>query len=236
MLGNYSFTSFDNNNLNVYTIDQTANLDHYEFSHIKTKEKLGGLTGIGNHGTHVAGIIVGRTCGVIKDPNIQFYNYAVCGEQHCDEDAVWTGLAVVKEHLKKSGRRGVINMSLGGYCGDECGQFDSYFKEIIAVGGVIVNAAGNSEDDACNYDPPQSRYVITVGNYNMTGGRSPHSNFGDCIDTWGPGTLIFSSFWEDYGWLSGTSMAAPSVTIYYTIYVSIFLIYTGTYTCFRLQD
>ena len=214
MLNNYYFSHFHvHSKLNVYILDGTVNLDHQEFSHLKTKVKLGGETGINNHATAVAGVIVGKTIGVIRDPNIQLYNYAVCAGGYCIENQIWNGIIAVKKHLKESRQRGVINLSFGVYCGDDCGEYDSYFEEILSLGGIIVSASGNDESDACEHDPQGSSKVIGVGNYDSQWKRSPNSNYGDCIDTWAPGDHIYSSFWNGYGWMSGTSMSAPAVMI-----------------------
>ena len=228
MMDNYYFSNFKNNNLNVYVVDQTVNLNHQEFSHIKTKKKLGGLTGIGNHGTHVAGIIVGKTVGIIRDPNVELYNYAICGSNDCDEHQTYDACITVKKHLQNSTRRGVINVSAGAMCEDEdgCDIYNEYLQRIVSAGGIIVAAAGNYNTDACNHYPSSSLDVIAVGNYDFRLTRQGSSNYGDCIDAWGPGTTIYSSFWNGYGYMTGTSMSSPAVII---IYVSIFLIYTYKY-------
>ena len=236
MLNNYYFRDFKNDNLNVYIIDQTVNLDHPEFDHIKTKGKLGGLNGDHSHATSIASIIVGKSIGVIRDPNIHLYNYASC-QTVCLEDGIWNGLIDVKKHLIQSGRRGVINFSFDAECGDHCGVFDSYFKQIISVGGIIVSSAGNSNNDACKYEPQSSLYTIAVGSYDYSLTRASYSNYGNCIDTWGPGTEIYVANWNGYGYNSGTSMAAPSVKYIYNIRFYIFNIhaYNHMFSDFRIN-
>ena len=212
MLNNYYFSEFKNDNLNVYIIDSTVNLNHPEFDHIKTKGKLGGLNGDHSHATSIASIIVGKNIGVIRDPNIHLYNYVACDSNKCHEDHILNGFIFVIKHLRNSRRRGVINLSLTQLYGDESDRLDRYFKDIIRAGGILVAAAGNKGDDACKYEPSISSYVIAVGSHDYKLDRAKHSNYGDCIDTWAPGTEIYSANWNGYEYNQGTSLAAPAVT------------------------
>eukprot|EP00490_Sorites_sp_Unknown_P028050 CAMPEP_0114663066 /NCGR_PEP_ID=MMETSP0191-20121206/26188_1 /TAXON_ID=126664 /ORGANISM="Sorites sp." /LENGTH=131 /DNA_ID=CAMNT_0001901341 /DNA_START=85 /DNA_END=477 /DNA_ORIENTATION=+ len=66
--------------------------------------------------------------------------------------------------------------------------------------------------NACMFEPGGSSKVIDVGNYDSQWTRAYNSNYGDCIDTWAPGYRIYSSFWNGYGWMSGTSMSAPAIS------------------------
>jgi len=114
------------------------------------------------------------------------------------------------ERTNHSNVRAVINLSFNS-AGCELG-FDDLFKEAIAQGAIIVTAAGNNDDDACSYSPSCSNYVITVGAYDYTGTRwtaaSSGSNYGDCVDTWGPGHKILSS-----KYVNGTYMTATGTTM-----------------------
>ena len=88
------------------------------------------------------------------------------------------------------------------------------FSTVIAAGGIPVVAAGNQGDDACSYTPSCSDYSIAVGSYNSDHDRSSFSNYGDCIEAWGPGSNILSSTYQDktYGLSDGTSMASPIIS------------------------
>ena len=229
MLNNTYFKDFkNNNNLNVYVIDRNVNLKHPELEYINTKGKLGGFKGKDVHGTTVASIIVGKTVGVIRNPNIHLYNYAACDPKtKCPEDEIFTALKVVLRHLSASGRRGVINMSFNNYIPFRSSRMDSYFKDIIDAGGIIVNSAGNQGQDACLYEPALSPYIITVGGYTYVLDRVDSSNFGDCVDTWAPGDEIYAAEWKGYGFHAGTSVAAPAV-IYVSINFAYFLMYVFT--------
>ena len=60
-------------NLIVYVVDTLVMLDHDHFAHISQKEYLGAHDPrlYDHHGTHVAGLIVGRHFGVIRDERVK---------------------------------------------------------------------------------------------------------------------------------------------------------------------
>ena len=213
ILGNKSFSDFDRTNVNIYVLDTEVNINHPEFNYLTTKVNLGGQMVGGDHGTHVTGTIMGETIGVLRDPNIELYTWGACGTWFCALDDILNGLITFINHLNNTNgtKRGVINMSLGGYCGLSCDTYDSYFGNFKSIGGIVVVAAGNSDDDACYYGPAYATDAITVGSYTSNYTRSYFSNYGDCIDSWGPGSNIYSSFYNGYGYFDGTSMASPAV-------------------------
>ena len=220
MLKGKYFADFKQNNLNVYVLDTKVNLNHPEFLYLAERTDLGGFNGINNHGSHVAAIILGESIGVIRDPETRLYSYGVCNRfGQCPEAFIVAGLVAVLKHLDMNyHRRGVINMSLGGRCVifgvDFCSKpikraIDNLRNHESCP--VIVVSAGNSNADACNFQPARYQEVITVASYNINARRSVFSNFGPCIDAWGPGERIRSAFWFGYGVLSGTSMASPAI-------------------------
>jgi subtilisin family serine protease len=211
----YHYSNFQDEQLNVYVLDEAVNINHDEFSHLTTKQILGGYGQSGNHGTHVSGTIIGKNYGILRDSSIGLYTYGICGSGGCPWSYITAGLNAVIAHLKltTTTKRGVINMSIGGYC-PSCTKYDWYFDEILANGGIVVVAAGNSNTNACNYGPAASNRAITVGSYEEAGPdkRSWFSNYGACVDAWAPGSDIQSSYYSSYGLMSGTSMASPAMT------------------------
>ena len=239
MLKGKYFADFKRNNLNVYVIDSKVNVNHPEFGYLNQNPMdmdLGGLNERFNHGTHVAGIIVGGSIGVIRDPETRFYTYGVCKLQlinkimqvGCPEDNIVAGLEKVLMHLNMNPkRRGVINMSIGGKCGTtffglitRCSKpIETAIKNIRNHKScpIIVASAGNDGKDSCDQEPARYDEVITVGAHDVKAERwiqTPNtcSNIGDCVDTWAPGARIRSSLWTGYGENSGTSFAAPAIT------------------------
>ena len=78
-------------------------------------------------------------------------------------------------------------------------------------GGVVIFAAGN--DAITNAAPAEYEKVIAVGSIAQDGTRSSFSNYGEYVDICAPGSGILSTLPNDqYGKMSGTSMACPHVS------------------------
>lgn len=78
-------------------------------------------------------------------------------------------------------------------------------------GGVVIFAAGN--ESVKNGAPANYERVIAVGSIASDGSRSTFSNYGDWVDICAPGTDILSTLpGNQYGTMSGTSMACPHVS------------------------
>ena len=120
----------------------------------------------------------------------------------------------------------VINMSLGGDA-----PCSSYFQSALdfaaAQGVAVVAAAGNENSPASGSTPANCNNIITVGATGREGNKAVYSNYGPEVDVSAPGgdgstgeanTIL--STWNDgttgqgsetYGYMQGTSMAAPHV-------------------------
>merc|ERR1719220_2601164 len=104
-------------------------------------------------------------------------------------------------------------MSLGGN-GVVAGMVDAV-DAAVSAGVVVSVAAGNSNLDACGFSPAFVPSAITVGSTDSTDARSYFSNYGTCVDIWGPGSSVLSAaHTSDTGTatFSGTSMACPHVS------------------------
>jgi len=67
---------------------------------------------------------------------------------------------------------------------------DKAVKALTDVGVHVVVAAGNDGQDACQTSPAREPSVITVGalqDYAFT--NADFSNWGTCLDIFGPGTI-----------------------------------------------
>lgn len=173
-----------------------------------------------NHGTHAAGTIdAGRGNGGMVGINDGQYVKIMslkalggAGGQGSPESVI----AAI--HYAEANGAQICNLSFGSSdCTDE-------FSDAIKNSHMLfVVAAGNGDSNEIGYDIDKTPVypaslpfdnVITVANLMFDGTLDPSSNFGpESVDIAAPGTFILSTLPNDsYGFMSGTSMAAPMVT------------------------
>jgi len=168
-----------------------------------------------NHGTHVAGIIAAVAnnnigiAGIASDIDIKIMSLKVNGGKDGSgsmEDAV----AAIK-YAEKMGAT-ICNISWGAL------GYTNELKNAIKQSNMLfVAAAGNFSDD--NDKKPvypasfQFDNMISVTAVNAQGELGHKANYGlGTVDVAAPGINIYSTIVGGYGYMSGTSMAAPQVT------------------------
>ncbi len=196
--------------MHAYIIDTGIRASHSDFG----GRVSGGYTAIndGNgtndcqgHGSHVAGTVGGNTHGVAKA--VRLHPVRVLG---CDGSGSNSGVIagidwVRSNHVKPA----VANMSLGGGASS---AVDTAVTNAVGAGVVVVVAAGNESQNACNVSPARAAAVLTTGATTSSDARSSFSNYGSCVDLFAPGSSIVSvgiSSNTATATLSGTSMASP---------------------------
>lgn len=190
---------------------------------VNTKDYIG-------HGTHVSGILVGKSkTGIFTGvaPDAQLYVAKVFNkEQKSSEESL---IAAVNWCVSKKTQ--VINMSLS-YLVDYqiTSAFQYSLKNAYYSGSIPVAAAGNNglkdkRSDTIGY-PARSPYVLAVASSNYLGEISSFSDRGPSLFMTAPGELIYSAYpfeldtqdskigdsQNGYAYLSGTSMATPVVS------------------------
>ncbi len=201
-------------NVNVYVVDTGvgAHPDINRVAHMN-------FTGDGNnndcngHGTHVAGTIAARdntsdVVGVV--PGAPVTGIKVLG---CNGSGSTTNIVRALDWITANGRRpAVVNMSLGGGVST---ALDSAVRRSAAAGFVYALAAGNSGANACNSSPARAgagtnNGIITTAATDSSNREASFSNFGRCVDVWGPGVAVLSTrLGGGTVSFSGTSMASP---------------------------
>jgi|GEM_PF-6340753 len=215
----------DGSGVNVYVIDTGILPSHSEFGDrvlggVNVVDKNSTYVDCNGHGTHVAATIAGQSYGVAKESNL--YGVRVfdkCTGPTASSDII-AGLDwVTQNHVKPA----VINMSIG--TSVEHRPLDLAVQNAVERGLTVVAAAGNARSDACTFSPAREDLAITVGATDSSDDIDSFSNWGECIDLYGPGTSIESAGIEDDEATtvkSGTSMAAPYVTGAAALYLSIY--------------
>ncbi len=182
------------------------------------------------HGTHVAGIIGATGQNGIGVTGINWNSKLLpvrvlgkCGGWMSDvlDGARWAAGISDPNLPPNSNPARVINMSLG--ANYPCSALiQSVVNDIRATGTVVVAAAGNSGADAGAVAPGNCAGVIAVGALDRGGNRAYYSSMGSTVALSAPG--IAKSLYntgttspnpspqgDDYGYMQGTSMAAPHV-------------------------
>ena len=162
-------------------------------------------TDCNGHGTHVAGTIGGTTYGVAKD--VQLYGVKVL--DCAGSGTTTTVLAGINWVTANAVKPAVANMSLGG---GFSAAINTATNNLINSGIFTAVAAGNDNQNACNYSPASVPNAYTTAASTKTDAKASYSNWGTCVDAYAPGSLIKST-WLANGTntISGTSMATPHI-------------------------
>lgn len=173
------------------------------------------------HGTHVAGTAAALTdngigvAGVAPDAHIMpmrvFNN--VGGEARTTDFAIAVGIMVAGNPaligVDDYGPAAAANLSLGG---------PVYSQAILDAvnyasdrGVVVVASMGNSDNQEVSYPAAYPR-VLAVGATDPHDNMASFSTLGPHNSVGAPGVDIVSTLPGGYGFMSGTSMAAPHVT------------------------
>ena len=117
----------------------------------------------------------------------------------------------------------VMNLSLSGSATTCPTTYQAAINDVVAKGALIVVAAGNNAVNVAAAKPANCPGVITVAATNLYGDITSYSNYGNGIDISAPGGdaygAIYSTvnsgtqgpLYSDYGYIAGTSQAAPHV-------------------------
>ncbi|KAF9192465.1 serine protease [Haplosporangium sp. Z 767] len=217
--------------ISVFVIDTGINIDHKEF---EGRAVWGATIPDGDpdsddngHGTHCAGTIGSRAYGVSKKAKIVAIKVLRSNGSGTLSDVAKGVDFAVQSHLELKSKQGskykgsVANMSLGG---GKSRALDQAVANAVATGLHFAVAAGNDNRDACDYSPAGVETAVTVGASTLDDSRAYFSNFGSCVDIFGPGLNIESTWIGGDNvkrTISGTSMASPHVAGLIAYYLSL---------------
>ncbi|NNE14113.1 MAG: S8 family serine peptidase [Saprospiraceae bacterium] len=173
---------------------------------------------IRGHGTHCAGIaaaVTGNNIGIasllpskskVKITSVKVLSSFGFGSQE----------QVIKGIIEASDKgASVISLSLGAPSSLERElAYEEAVKYANNSGAIVVTSAGNSNADAVNYSPANTKGIITITAINSNMRKASFANRVDNIEFGlaAPGKDIYSTFPNNkYSYQSGTSMATPLV-------------------------
>jgi subtilisin family serine protease len=210
--GSYTYNA-TGSGVNAYVIDTGIRTTHSEFGGRATigfkATGLGLSEDCNGHGTHVAGILGGRTYGVAKNVRLVGVRVLNCAGKGFDSDVIAGVNWVTADH--DANEVAVANMSLGGL---PSVAVDRAVRNSITDGIPYVIAAGNDGKNACNVSPARVAEALTVGMTQKNDQRNLTSNYGPCLDLFAPGSGIPSAYNTSdtaTATLYGTSMSSPHV-------------------------
>ncbi len=160
------------------------------------------------HGTQVAGIIAARLddqgiVGVAPDASI----YALKVMDRNGSSSISNIVAALQWTVDN--KIDVVNISMGGPGGT---SLKEACNAAFQAGVLIVAATGNSERGGVDY-PAAYDSVIAVGATDQQDNPEIYTAQGNEVELAAPGTAIYSTKQENnYGTISGTSLAAPHIT------------------------
>ncbi|NJD04665.1 MAG: hypothetical protein FIA99_19170 [Ruminiclostridium sp.] len=160
-----------------------------------------------NHATHIAGIIAAKEDGEgisgiapeIRILPLKFIN----GNIGNTSDAI-----EAIEYAQSMGVK-IINCSWGGY------DYNTALRDVMAGSDILfISSAGNDGTSASVYPAGFNLpNIISVAAVDNTGSIAAFSNYGWGVDIAAPGVDVLSTAPQNqYGYQSGTSVAAPFVT------------------------
>lgn len=162
------------------------------------------------HGTHCAGTVGGQRWGAAKEVNLIAVKVLSDAGSGTKSQTI-AGVDWVVEQAQATGKKSLANLSLGG-------SFSEAQNDALAAaydaGVLMVVAAGNDNYDACRNSPASEPTAVTVAASDINNARASYSNYGSCVDIFGPGSAITSAWIgspDATNTISGTSMATPQV-------------------------
>jgi subtilisin family serine protease len=172
-----------------------------------------------DHGTHIAGIIAANmnnigVAGIIPNNNIKIMSIKALGGSsgYGSPEGIIQGI----KYAEKMGAS-ICNISFG--TTDNVRGLQQVINEsnmlfVCAAGNANSNQSTNADENPTYPAAYDFNNIISVANITFDGSIDASSYYGQYgVDIAAPGTAIFSTLsGNQYGYMSGTSMAAPMVT------------------------
>lgn len=210
----------------VYLVDSGVETSHPEFANSSIVNLFSlndDFTDHRGHGTALASLIVGQTCG-ITGATLKSVKIFEQGVPTYLSDLLAAFNAIATDYLSNGQKPSVVNLS---WSVSKNEYLENKINSLIDMGLIVVASAGNNSSPIMDVTPACMERVITVGAYNQMltpcdfsnyTGTAPLSvtagvvNYGE-LDGWAPGENIWvASLNGQYGFTAGTSLAAAITT------------------------
>ena len=213
----------------VGSIDTGVDFTHSEFKNADGSSRLiAGRDWYSNdndpsdtedHGSHTTGTMAGNTVGIAgvsgAAPNVKVYVQRVCGQRGCPTSAIVSAIRAAADYPGLV----AMNLSLGG---SSIAQSESDAIAYAISKNVLVIASAGNDGTTTVSCPACDPNAISVAATQWQDKLASYSNSGSGLDISAPGGncysnttpegCIYSAVRGGYGWMQGTSMAAPQVT------------------------
>lgn len=206
--------------VDVYILDSGIDINHPEFADVNV-ELLYSFNGsnedVNGHGTAIASLIAGNTCGLTK-ANLKILKIFESGSPTLLSKLV-EAFNIVLGNINYN-RPAVVNLSWG----ISRNEFiDNLILRIINNNVIVVAAAGNNGTPIGNITPAAISEVMTIGSFNQNFEPSNFSNYTEpsalslthnatnygVLDGWAPGEKIWvATPGGGYDYAAGTSLSA----------------------------
>ena len=224
------------NNTNIYVLDSGIDLTHSEFTG-KDISLVYSLTGDFNdtngHGTGLASLMVGNTCGVTST-SIKVVKIFDDNQPTKQSDFLHALDAILTDMNSNINKFSIINCS---WAINKNIYIEDKIKHLINAGALVVASAGNSGTPIEEVTPASMSEVLTIGAYNSNFVPCDFSDYSNpsvvsltqgqvntgALDAWAPGEQIWianpASKGGGYGFAAGTSFSAAiySASLVYNI-------------------
>ncbi|HEX2600902.1 MAG TPA: S8 family serine peptidase [Gemmatimonadaceae bacterium] len=213
----------------VGSIDTGVDFTHPEFKNADgTSRLIAGRDWYSNdndpsdtedHGSHTTGTMAGNTVGIAgvsgAAPNVKVYVQRVCGKRGCPTAAIVSAIRAAADYPGMV----AMNLSLGGTSISQA-ETDA-IAYAVGKNVLVIASAGNDGTTtvscpACDVNAisvAATQWQDKLASYSNSGsGLDISAPGGNCYSNTTPEGCIYSAIRGGYGWMQGTSMAAPQVT------------------------
>ena len=215
-LSNKTNSTLTGKGIDVYVLDSGIHYEHEEFNGralypgCDPIDRLYGQSQAGRdcegHGTHVAGLVGGKSTGVANGVTIFSVRILDCTLKGTEASLLHGLMCVINHRKSRNGTRAIINLSVAGI---QTSLAVNKSLQLALDNDIIITAsAGNGNDqfrlvsyDSCKAYPAGYPGVINVGATDIHDdalmgefdSMTYITNMGKCLDVFAPGYKVYSS-------------------------------------------